>query len=359
MTKESSKSTLESQVLLFPSTRYQGSKRKLLPWLWNNLKDLSFNSVLDPFGGTGSVSYLFKSAGKQIIYNDVLNFNSVIGNSLIANDNVKLTHCDINFILKKNPNIKYDDFIERTFNEIYFTQKENKWLDQIIQNIKLLNNSTKKAIALFAVFQAALSKRPFNLFHRKNLYLRFADVKRSFGNKKTWDKSFESHFLKSVDEINSAIFSNGKKCEYIKYNIFDIPTEFCKTDLVYLDPPYMDQAGKSTDYLNYYHFLEGLCSYSNWLNKIDFTTKNLRFNKVNFEWNKKKYIYQNFTDAINKFSKSIIAISYRNDGIPSISELVKMTKQVKKHVEVFTMSNFQYVLSKNKNSKEILIVGTD
>jgi adenine-specific DNA-methyltransferase len=56
----------------FPTTRYRGSKRKILPWIYNNLSGLEYESVSDLFGGTGSVSYLFKRMGKKVIYNDHL-----------------------------------------------------------------------------------------------------------------------------------------------------------------------------------------------------------------------------------------------------------------------------------------------
>ena len=54
----------------FPPTRYQGSKRKLLGWIWEHVRDLPFGTALDAFGGTGSVSYLFKQNGKRVTYND-------------------------------------------------------------------------------------------------------------------------------------------------------------------------------------------------------------------------------------------------------------------------------------------------
>jgi hypothetical protein len=44
----------------FPSTRYQGSKNKITDWIWEEIKDLNFQTVLDAFGGTGSVSHLLK-----------------------------------------------------------------------------------------------------------------------------------------------------------------------------------------------------------------------------------------------------------------------------------------------------------
>ena len=51
---------------VFPSTRYQGSKNKILDWISHFTKDLNFNTVLDAFGGTGSVGYMFKKQGKQV-----------------------------------------------------------------------------------------------------------------------------------------------------------------------------------------------------------------------------------------------------------------------------------------------------
>ena len=43
-----------------PSTRYQGSKRRLSAWLHAQFKKLEFDSALDVFSGSGSVAYLFK-----------------------------------------------------------------------------------------------------------------------------------------------------------------------------------------------------------------------------------------------------------------------------------------------------------
>ncbi len=70
---------------MIPSTRYQGSKAKIIPWIWNLIQDLSFDTALDAFGGTGVVSYWLKHQGKQITYNDTLAFNYQIGLALIEN----------------------------------------------------------------------------------------------------------------------------------------------------------------------------------------------------------------------------------------------------------------------------------
>ena len=49
----------------FPQTRYQGSKLKLLDRFLPIFQKIDFNTVLDAFGGTSAVSYMFKSMGKK------------------------------------------------------------------------------------------------------------------------------------------------------------------------------------------------------------------------------------------------------------------------------------------------------
>jgi len=185
---------------VFPSTRFQGSKLKIVDWIWEGIKGLKFQTALDAFGGTGSVVYMLKEKGKQVAYNDVLKFNYYIGLALIENDGAVLSREDINFLLTKHKGITYPTFIADTFKEIYYTDDENNWIDMVVTNIKLLDDKYKQALAYFVLFQACIIKRPFNLFHRKNLYLRFAEVKRDFGNKATWDTPFEVHFRKFAEE---------------------------------------------------------------------------------------------------------------------------------------------------------------
>ncbi|MBZ0278271.1 MAG: DNA adenine methylase, partial [Anaerolineae bacterium] len=125
----------------FPSTRYQGSKRTLVDWIWENVYPLPFDTVLDVFGGTGVVSHLFKNAGKQVTYNDFLAFNQNIGLALIENSTVRLTDAEIDLICTHEDGAPYPDFIQKTFQDIYFTDEENVWLDRTLYQINhLLTN---------------------------------------------------------------------------------------------------------------------------------------------------------------------------------------------------------------------------
>src|SRR5687767_11665859 len=109
----------------FPSTRYQGSKRGLTDWIWANTGGLDFDTVLDVFGGTGSVSHMYKTAGKAVTYNDALRFNWHIGQALIENSRECLSESEIDQLVTIDSERDYPDFVQRTFGNIYFTADEN------------------------------------------------------------------------------------------------------------------------------------------------------------------------------------------------------------------------------------------
>lgn len=342
-----------SKIGILPSTRYQGSKYKIIKWIDYCTKDLKFNSVLDAFGGTGCVGYMFKKNGKQVFYNDLLKFNYYIGLALIENPKITLENSDVDFILREHPCSKYPTFIYNTFHDIYYTDEENKWLDVVITNIAQIEDKYKRALAYYALFQACIIKRPYNLFHRRNLYLRTAEVDRSFGNKKTWDTPFEDHFRKFAEEANNAVFDNRKKNIVSHSDIFDLNI---KADLIYIDTPYISSKGMGVNYFDFYHFLEGVTSYEQWPSLIDEKSKHKKIKNGKSEWCNKGEIHKAFEKLFDKFNDSILVISYRDDGTPTINELVKMIGKHKKSVEIKKL-DYRYVLS-NGNSKEVLIIAS-
>jgi adenine-specific DNA methylase len=339
-------------IAKFPTTRYQGSKQKFADWIWECIKHIPFHSALDAFGGTGCISFRLKEEGKRVTYNDILPFNSIIGKAIIENSCVILEKEEVDKLLSKHQNVIYPTFIEDTFRDIYFTNDENHWLDIVSTNIRRIDNPYKQAIAYFALFQSCIIKRPYNLFHRKNLYVRLQDVERSFGNKKTWDTPFEEHFRKFVEEANAAVFNNGEDCNSINKDIFDIKENY---DFVYIDTPYLNNSGMGVDYADFYHFLNGLVDYDNWHNRIDYKSKHLRLYRQPNVWNNQETIHKAFEQLFTKFKNTTMAISYRSNGIPSIDDIVSMLEDLGKKVTIYQSNDIKYVLS-TKQSKEVLIV---
>jgi adenine-specific DNA-methyltransferase len=342
-----------------PSTRYQGSKRKLLPQIYNVVKDLKFETVLDGLGGSGVVSYLFKKMNKSVTYNDFLRFNFLSAKAIIQNDNVLLSENDVQKLIgvKSKHNKK---IIQNTFKGIYYLPSENIWLDNVITNIYNMNHypesilKFKKAIAFYSIFQSCLSKRPFNLFHRKNLYIRTKkNIERSFGNKKTWDKSFDKHFTNFIKETNDLVFHSGKKCYAINKSIFNIDNNF---DLVYLDPPYHSKDGfrETSNYRKVYHFLEGIARLKTWPSLIDYDSPNLRFKHNGNDFDSVN-IYETYEELFYNFRKSKILLSYNTDGIPSSRFFINLLKKMNKKVSTKSFQ-YNYALSKKTQIREILIL---
>lgn len=324
-----------------------------MPWIGDHLRRLDFHTALDAFGGSGVVSYWLKRQGKQVTYNDYLRFNHYIGLAIIENAYTVLTEDDIHAILTPKPGKPYRRFIAETFQGIYYTDEENEWLDVVVQNLEDMGDPYKKALGYYALIQACLVKRPFNLFHRSNLYLRLAEVPRSFGNKATWDRPFEDHFRRFVAEANSLVFDNGQFNQALKKDALDLEGEY---DLVYLDPPYTAASGGTVDYLAFYHFLEGMVNYDCWAEWIDFSTKHRRLRSQPNIWNDPQRVREGFRRMFDRFRHSILVVSYRSDGIPSIEEIVEDMRRFKRRVSVARLTGYQYVLSP-KRVTEVLVIG--
>ena len=339
----------------FPSTRYQGSKAKLVNWIWTQIQELDFTTALDAFGGTGVVGYRLKQEGKSVTYNDILRFNHQFGLGLIENDAVRIRPEDREWVLQRHPHTEYPSFVQNTFRDIYFTDAENRWIDQTIHNIAAVTDPYRRAMLFFALAQACIVKRPYNLFHRKNLYLRFARVERSFGNKTSWDRPFEEWFRIFVDEANQAVFQGDGCCRAICGDVVDLASDY---DLVYIDPPYISQKGAAVEYADFYHFLEGLCNYDGWEERIDWGSKHRRMMRRVSPWSDRGGIHSAFEACFERFAQSILVVSYRSDGIPSINELCSLMARHKSDVRVAVFGDYRYALSTNTRSQELLLIGT-
>ena len=359
--------TLTLDFKKFPKTRYQGSKRKILFWIYESILELNVSSLLDAYGGSASVSYLAKKMGKAVVYNDIMRFNYLIGKSLIENNNITISNDELTAILKDSPRCDNYSIVSNNFEGIYFLPEENLWIDKTINNIDRLFkedskiNDIKKAICFNALFQSSLAKRPFNLFHRRNLYLRLSDVKRNFGNKTTWEKSFELHFANNVNEINSCVFDNHEKCYAINESALNIDLQ--DFDCIYIDPPYVNSSGssESSNYSKCYHFLEGISRYKEWENLIDSKNTIRSFKKDSLDYTilDKANIIAHFEELFEKFKRSKIIVSYKEGGIPSIEKIEQMLKVHNKRTKV-KFVDYSYALNRqNKNglaTREALII---
>ena len=326
--------------------------------------------------GTGSVAYYFKARGCRVASNDYLHCNSITAVALIENSSVTLSPEDIEFLLRDAEDDGSYTFIRDNFHGFYFTDPDNAWLDKRIGRIAelatLYTGDTlryKQALAFHAMSQAALMKRPFNIFHRKNLCLRTNEVERSFGNKTTWETPFEALYRRLCDEANSAVFSNGMR--NLAYNgqaeNLDLADTF---DLVYLDPPYFAKGRERarSDYRFLYHFIEGMARYLEWPDLVDWDDMRLALNR---DYDKSspyrslpseldKILLDWFQRILSRWQDSIIVFSYKSPGVPNTQQLLDLVRGLRPNVTLHKKP-YSYALSK-RNGKpneniELLIVG--
>ena len=349
---------------LAPSTRFQGSKRKLLPWLKTTFDGLEFSSAIDLMSGTASVSYLLKRMGKQIISNDYLRFNYLTAQGFIENEKHTIERKDLKWILGKHSHVKYGSFIEDTFENFYYTPAENQWIDQIICNICELESSSqsethaKQALLIHSLIQACLMKRPFNLFHRRNLNLRLANVERTFGNQTTWNKPFEDLLTSKIKESNSFVFDNGMVNKAMNEDALEIRES--DVDLVYLDPPYFRWNGerRQSNYRFGYHFVEGLAQYNEWSELLDHTSPLLALkpnggsSEVLYQC-EKSILEDKFLEWLNCIVKNWpdaqIVMSYKRPGIPTSEAIQTLLEETGRNV-VMRYTDYQYALNR-RNGK--------
>ncbi len=339
-----------------PSTRYYGSKKKLLPWIFENIKSLKFKTVLDGFGGTGSVSLLFKAMGKDVTYHDAFAFNRHVAETVLRNELSVDSDSFINFVNNVTP---YEGVIYGHFNNIFYTVNENRWLDGFMRKLHSSSlNSSQISLYKYALFQACLKKRPFNLFHRANLNIRLNEnVTRSFGNKTTWERPFEELMLQSYAELSSKLFESRSNIRVSSAS--SITRLSSGYDLVYLDPPYINLTEKNNidDYWKRYHFLEGLSRYHEWANYINHRSKiKVMYQPKHFlEWARKATFSEKLFKLIEKHRYSTVVLSYVSGAFPDESEIAAHFESLFPIVSVHSKDH-AHALCKNRK-RELLFIG--
>lgn len=342
---------INDQLAFFPSSRYMGSKQAILPYIFNTLKDIKFNTALDAFSGSGAVSYLLKSIGKSVFSNDFLRFSYHSVNASVSNNHQKLTAHDMEFLFQ--PHSSPGHFIMDTFPNLYFSDEENLFLENISANIRDMKKGFKQSIAYAALARACLRKRPRGVFtYTGNRY---------DDGRKDLKIPLEQHFRDAVSLFNNAVFDNKQSNRAFNLDIFDLPCKY-HFDLVYIDTPYVSPHSDN-DYSRRYHFVEGLVRYWDGLEILE-NTSTKKFKRPKSLFDSKTTVYEGFNKLFEKFQDSIIVVSYSSNGIPDKHEMKSLLSKYKKKVKVFEISHLYsfgthtHKVGSNKNSVlEYLFVG--
>ena len=327
-----------------------GSKQRLLEWIHAVLSDLDFESAYDPFSGSGCVSYLLKSMGRRVVSSDFLNFPTVFAKATIENNSHRLGFSDTSLVTQR-PRRQDIGFVERTFNGVFYSPQDLRFIDTVSRNLGKLEDEYKEALVKGALIRACLKRQPRGVFTISGDLSKYDDGRRDLR------LSIEEHFFEQVEILNSVIFSNNKENRAFRSDVFDgrVPS----TDLVYLDPPYVPRADDNC-YVKRYHFLEGLSCYWQGLT-IDYSTKVKKIPKKYTPFSYRKTAVEAFDTMFKRFRKQIIVLSYSSNGYPDRDLIEKLMSKHKKSIKTFQKAHrYHFGTHSNANRSvvnEYLIVG--
>jgi len=328
------KDALPEQVNKFPTTRYMGSKSKLLLDIWDVARQLEYETVLDLFAGSGVVSYMFKVQGKQVIANDYMAFSANLAKATIENSSVTLpAELAQEMIASRFVN---DGFISRTFAGLYYSEEENAWLDSMRFGIQGIRNPQRRAIAMAALVRACIKRRPRGIFTYTGM--RYDDGRRDLR------VSIQDHFLEAVNDLNNSVFDSGKQCRVRHGDAMTVAP--VANSLVYLDPPYYT-ALSDNEYVRRYHFVEGLVR--GWKGvEIQENTSTKKFKSYPTPFSSKAGAYKAFDTLFRKHRFSDILVSYSSNSFPTMDEMISLLSKYKSQVDVIPI-DYRYSFGTHSN----------
>ena len=341
---------LPTQAGAYPSTRFMGSKRKLLSHIWSIASQFTFDTAVDLFAGSGIVGYMFKAQGKSVISNDYLAMSSTFAKAMIENNTVTLPIDAAKKLLVSTG--EHDCFVQTTFKGLYYSNTENTLIDTLRANIATLQDPYQRAIAMSALIRACIKKRPRGIFT-------YTGEKYNDG-RMDLKKSLEAQFLEAINVINNAVFDNGRSNKARYGDAMQLYVG--QPGLVYIDPPYYSPLSDN-EYVRRYHFTEGLAR--DWKDvTIQQHTKTRKFKSYPTPFSTRNGAAAAFDQLFCNHRHSIIIVSYSSNSLPVFDEMVNILSKHKEHVEVvpvdyrYSFGNQGDKVGNNRNKvQEYLFVG--
>lgn len=304
--------------------RYIGSKNNLKDFIKETIfSKVKFNKnhlICDLFGGTGSVTKMFRDIGyENIISNDFQTYSFILLNSILLSkteieikDNEKKNDINklINYFNELKPIKGYitnnyspeslnNGGIERKF----FTVENAMRIDSCVNNAFELREKKQINDQCFYYIMASIINGADRVANTTSVYGAFL-------------KNFNNQSLKQFKIKEFEI--NEKKINYKVHNE-DANKLITKItgDILYLDPPYNNR-----QYASNYHVLEAIATNSKEVVKgitglPDWSNKKSNYSSKNF-------VKQAFSDLIKNAKFENIFISYNDEGLLDSETLIEI-----------------------------------
>lgn len=321
--------------------KYLGNKTKLLNFIDSVISTLNLDteSALDLFAGTGSVSGLLASKFESVHSVDVLELSKAL--TIVKLNKTPIIQSEI---INQFNQSTFDGFITNHYSTKVgvniFTEDTANHIDGCIELLKKLKNEISED----------------NYYFLLNSVIEAADFRSNIMG------SYESFYKKgwrkqALQPWIIKIFNNGLSCKntFYKMSVEEfLESNKKKYSLVYCDSPY-----NGRQYSSVFHVPETIC------NLIDVETKG-KVNKpttlFKSKFSQKRFVKKSYQDLVNGVSEltNNFLISYSNEGLLLIDEIVDILKTKFSEVEIFKVDYRKFNTNRKKDKNivnEFLIYG--
>lgn len=301
--------------------RYLGNKTNLLPFIKQVIEKYNIEGDIfgDLFAGTSSVGDYFKGQ-YTVLSNDYMYFSKVISEAKLLNSETpgfekfvkKYKESPFQWLNEKRytPNDRYfvyNNYTPRS-ERMYLTEENAIKIDGMRLDIEELYQEGIISKAEYSYLLASLLESVTRVSNTSGTYQAFF---------KFWESRALKQFVIVPLEMHKSLsVSKNNKC-YNK-NTNELVREI-EGDIAYIDPPYT-----ITQYTNSYHLLETVARYDN----PELFGKTGRRVKREFSgYSNKSKAYQEFEDLFRQINFTHVLVSYSNQSIIPLDELVELASK--------------------------------
>ncbi|MEO3134941.1 Dam family site-specific DNA-(adenine-N6)-methyltransferase [Turicibacter sanguinis] len=308
--------------------RYLGNKTKLLNFIDDVIEkyEIKGETFADLFSGTSSVGDYFKGR-YNIIANDYLEFASMIAKAKLLNKSVpdfltfkaKYGVTPFEWLNSHDYKESEDYFIYNNYtpvgNRMYFTEENAVKIDGMRLEIEELYHRGMFSEAEYSFLIASLLESVLKVSNTSGTYQAFF---------KFWEqRSLKNFEIKPLELNNQELY--GVNVIYNE-NTNKLVRKI-SGDIAYIDPPYT-----TTQYINSYHVLETITKYD--YPEI-FGKTGRRLNRELSEYSNRNKVAQEIEDLFRQLDFTHILVSYSNQSLISLEQMVAIASLFAENNEVF------------------------
>ncbi|MFP5453344.1 DNA adenine methylase [Parvimonas sp. G1604] len=323
--------------------RYLGNKTKLLSFIESVIEkyEIDGDVFADLFSGTSSVGDYFKDK-YSIIANDYMSFASEIARAKLLNAAIpdftlfvkKYGEDPFTWLNKQQYKPSSEFFIYNNYTPVgdrmYFTEENATKIDGMRIDIEELYKQAVINDAEYSFLIASLLESVLKVSNTSGTYQAFF---------KFWEqRSLKTFELIPLELCEKPLHGNNS---VYKENTNSL-VRHISGDIAYIDPPYT-----ITQYTNSYHLLETITKYDS---PEIFGKTGRRCNRELSGYSNKQKVVSEFEDLFRQIDFKHVLISYSNQSLIALDELVKMARLFAENGEVFVETNDYREYSTNNSS---------